>query len=200
MNPRVSTSHSKAVAELGRLAGFHDGGRIMGQGGTMSVANTEVQTHEWREWLDQLAIQDLIHRYSEAVTRADWVQCEAVFAPDAIWESPILGLRYENRASFMKILRATSTHDLLIQTPHSSVIMLSGANQARATTTIHEFSRGGQAREKVNFEQYGIYFDDLARFDGGWRFIHRLFVPVYVGKGCVTGDLLSPRSELFRPD
>jgi ketosteroid isomerase-like protein len=166
----------------------------------MSAANTEVRPHEWREWLDRLAIQDLIYRYSDAVTRADWAQCEAVFAPDAIWESPILGLRYENRASFMEILRATSTHDLLIQTPHSAVITLSGANQAWATTTIHEFSRGGEAREESNFDQYGIYFDDLARFDGGWRFIHRLFVPVYVVKGCVTGDLLSRRSALLRPD
>ena len=36
---------------------------------------------------------------------------------DAIWESPILGLRYECRASFFEILRATSTYDRLIQTP-----------------------------------------------------------------------------------
>ncbi len=34
---------------------------------------------ESREWLDRLAIQDLINRYSDAVTRADWQQCEAVF-------------------------------------------------------------------------------------------------------------------------
>ncbi|MDT5044423.1 MAG: hypothetical protein QOG75_276, partial [Mycobacterium sp.] len=27
---------------------------------------------ELREWLDRLAIQDLIYRYSDAVTRADW--------------------------------------------------------------------------------------------------------------------------------
>ena len=51
----------------------------------MAVAQTEV---ELREWLDRLAIQDLIYRYSDAVTRADWQQCEAVFALDAIWESP----------------------------------------------------------------------------------------------------------------
>ena len=55
-----------------------------------------------RGWLDRLAIPDLIHRYSDAVTRADWQQCEAVFAADVIWESPALGLRYENRASFWK--------------------------------------------------------------------------------------------------
>jgi hypothetical protein len=32
------------------------------------------QDHEIRKWLDRLAIQDLIHRYSDAVTRADWDQ------------------------------------------------------------------------------------------------------------------------------
>ena len=37
------------------------------------------QDHEIRKWLDRLAIQDLINRYSDAVTRADWDQCEAVF-------------------------------------------------------------------------------------------------------------------------
>jgi SnoaL-like protein len=131
----------------------------------MAGAQLEV---ELREWLDRLAVQDLIYRYSDAVTRADWQQCEAVFAPDAIWESPILGLRYESRALFLEILRATSTHDLLIQTPHSSVIELMGADRARATTTIHQFARGvgvadtalGEAGAESNFEQYGIYFDD----------------------------------------
>jgi hypothetical protein len=32
------------------------------------------------EWLDRLANQDLIYRYSDAVTRADWQQCEAVWS------------------------------------------------------------------------------------------------------------------------
>src|SRR6516165_7678612 len=77
------------------------------------------------------------------------------FLTDAIWESPILGLRYENRASFLELLRATSTHDLLIQTAQCSVITLSGADQARATTTIHEFCRGlSETGEESNFEQY----------------------------------------------
>ena len=39
----------------------------------MAVTQTEA---ELREWLDRLAIQDLIYRYSDAVTRADWHQCD----------------------------------------------------------------------------------------------------------------------------
>lgn len=170
----------------------------------MAVAELEVKL---REWLDRLAIQDLIYRYSDAVTRADWRQCEAVFSPDAIWESPILGMRYESREAFLEILRATSPYDLLIQTAHSPVVTLTGADRAHATATIHEFARGAsvadtaldEAGAESNFEQYGIYFDDLARMDGEWRFTHRLFVPIYAYQGCVTGDLLTPRSALLRP-
>jgi hypothetical protein len=100
---------------------------------------------ELREWLDRLAIQHLIYRYSDAVTRADWQQCEAVFIPNAIWESSPLGLRYESRESFLQTLRATTTYDLLIQTPHSSVITLTGADQARATTTSLESTGSGSS-------------------------------------------------------
>jgi SnoaL-like domain len=87
------------------------------RGGAMAKLEDEL-----RGWLDRLAIQDLIYRYSDAVTRADWRQCEAVFAPDA----------------------------------------------------------------------------DLARISGEWKFTHRLFVPIYVGRGCVTGDLLTRRTALLR--
>jgi ketosteroid isomerase-like protein len=160
---------------------------------------------ELREWLDRLAIQDLIYRYSDAVTRADWPQCEAVFAPDALWESPPLGLRYESRDSFLETLRATTNYDLLIQTPHSSVITLAGADQAHATTTIHEMNRGvtdtkselGDSGTEINVDTYGIYYDDVARIDGEWKFTHRLFMPFYLESACVTGDVLTQRSKLL---
>jgi len=49
-------------------------------------------------------------------------------------------------------------------------------------------------------EQYAIYFDDLARIEGSWKFTHRLFVPIYVGRDCATGDLLTQRSALLQPE
>ncbi|HEX3288129.1 MAG TPA: nuclear transport factor 2 family protein [Mycobacterium sp.] len=159
-----------------------------------------------RQYLDRIAIQDLIYRYSDAVTRADWTQCESVFTPDAVWESPVLGLRFESREAFLETLRATTTYDLLIQTPHSSVVTLTGADDATATTTIHEMNRGviamagelGDAGTPINIDTYGIYYDDVARIDGEWSFTHRLFVPFYLSNGSVTGDILTPRMQLAR--
>jgi hypothetical protein len=169
----------------------------------MTQAGTDI---ELRGLVDRLAIRDLIHRYSDAVTRADWEQCEAVFAPDAIWESPAMRLRYGSRGAFLDVLRETSTSDLLIQTPHSTVIKLIGSDEAEATTTVHEMTRGpgvddsayGAKGTEINFEQYGIYFDDIARIAGEWKFTHRLFVPIYVRAGSVTGDVMTPRSGLLR--
>jgi ketosteroid isomerase-like protein len=170
----------------------------------MSVTSTEV---ELREWLDRLAIQDLIHRYSDSVTRADWELCEALYAQDAIWESPGLGMRYEGRDALMEMLRATSGSDILIQTAHNSVVKLTGVDEAQATTTTYEFMRGkltaeselGESGTEANIEQYGTYFDDVTRMAGEWKFTHRLFVPIYVGDNCVTGKVLTLRTALLRP-
>lgn len=169
----------------------------------MSVAGAEL---ELQRWLDRLAIQDLIHRYSDAMTRADWAECERVFVPDAVFESPVMGVRYESRAALLEVLRETSTSDFFIQTPHAPVITLTGSDEAQATTTVHTLMRGhgadhtayGAKGAAINFEEFGIFFDDVARIAGEWKFTHRLLVPICVGTGSVTGDVVTPRSGLLR--
>jgi hypothetical protein len=100
----------------------------------------------------------------------------------------------------LEVLRPTSSSDLLIQTPHSSVITLTGSDRAKATTTIHEMVRGaapadsklGKAGAEINVDHYGIYFDDLERIDGEWKFTHRVFVPMYVNVGSLNGEVFTP--------
>ena len=167
-----------------------------------------ITASEGGEWIARLAIADLIYRYSDSVTRADWDQTEAVFAPDVVWESPVLGMRFVGARTFRDYLAAETTgYDLLIQTAHQPVIRFVGAEQAKTTTTIHEFMRGesqsdsalGKAGTPINADQYGIYYDDVAKLDGEWKFTHRLFEPVYLRTDCVTGEVLTPRFALSRP-
>jgi hypothetical protein len=47
---------------------------------------------------------------------------------------------------------------------------------------------------------FGIYYDDLARIDGEWKFTRRVFVPTYMTVGSVTGDVFTQRSALLEPD
>ncbi len=161
-----------------------------------------------RDWIEKFKIQQLIYRYSDAVTRADLQAMRSVYADDALWESPLLDLRHESADAFCEHFRAsTTTTELLIQTPSSPVIELLNDDTATATTTIFEFSRGTAADDgpfgpkgaEVNFQDYGIYYDDLARIDGEWKFTHRLFVPIYLESGVVRGDIPMARSGLLNP-
>src|SRR4051794_6909397 len=158
------------------------------------------------EWVDKLAIQDLIHRYADGVNRADWAQVRSVYADHAIWESPALGMHFATAQEFCDMLAQTErTSTLLIQTTHSTVVRLTSSDTATATTTIHEMSLGtvlvdgalgAAAGDHINFEDYGIYYDDVERLHDEWLFVHRLFVPVYVKQGAVTGDVLTPRVSI----
>ena len=161
-----------------------------------------------QQWMDKCAIQELIYRYSDSVNRADWDETIRLFAHDAVWESPLLGMHFDSAEAFVANLRATTpASELLVQTASSPVIALVGADRARATTTIHEFVRGmtvsdselGPKGSPVNFEDYGIYYDEVSRLGGEWKFSHRVFVPTYLGRDCVTGDVLIGREQLREP-
>jgi ketosteroid isomerase-like protein len=161
-----------------------------------------------QQWVEKCAIQELIYRYTDSVNRADWDATIKLYAPDALWESPVLGMRFETAAAFVDNLRtSTPTTDILVQTASSPVIRLVNDDFARATTTIHEFCRGTTAEDgpfgptgsEINFEDYGIYYDEIARIEDEWKFTHRIFVPTYMGTGCVTGDVPTPRQDLLAP-
>jgi hypothetical protein len=163
---------------------------------------------EVREWIDRQAIEDLIHRYSDAVTRADWDQHEAVFAPDAILE---VASPFDFRAEGARAIReqtsvGSAKLEFLIQTVDSSVIRLLGPDRAYATSTIHEMGRGmspGPTGEDadvwLNWEQYGVYYDDVVKLEGEWKFAHRFCQPIYyLGTDALTGEAIAARSSLAR--
>jgi hypothetical protein len=86
------------------------------------------------QWEDRNAIEQLIYCYSDAVTRADYVQMATVFADDAVWESPILGMHFETAREFIDFQADGSTAlDVLIQTASNPVIdLLTGDRAARS--------------------------------------------------------------------
>jgi hypothetical protein len=158
-----------------------------------------------RAWIDRLAIIDLIHRYSNAVTRRAWAEVETLFTPDAVWESPEFGLRFESPRDFVAGLAAASS-EVLIQTPHGPVVDLVDADHATASTTILELVRmdaaltssPGVSGDPVNLTHYGLYLDEVARVDGAWKFTHRRFRPIYLDAGTVTGSPLPIPAEVIR--
>jgi hypothetical protein len=160
-----------------------------------------------RAWEDRDAIQQLIYRYSDAVTRADYEQMATVFAADAVWESPILGMHFETAREFIDFqIEGSTALDVLIQTAAGPVVELLGPDHATATTNIREIIRGtttvdgvwGPAGTANNFDQYGIYFDEVKKIAGAWKFTRRVFVPILIASGAVVGDITTAR-PIARP-
>ena len=81
------------------------------------------------QWEDRNAIEQLIYCYSDAVTRADYVQMETVFADDAVWESAILGMHFETAREFIDFQAdGSNALDVLIQTasnPPAAIVSIS---------------------------------------------------------------------------
>jgi hypothetical protein len=171
-----------------------------------SIGETMPATDETvRAWIDRLEIIDVIHRYSNAVTRRAWDEITPLFTPDAIWESPEFGLRFDDPRDFVSSLADAPGTEVLIQTAHGPVVDLDG-DRATACTTIVELVRMAApigampdtAGEPVNLRHHGFYVDDLASVDGAWRFTHRRFRPIYLEAGAVAGTPLPIPAELTR--
>ena len=69
-----------------------------------AVQDTLVQ-----EWVDRLAIQDLIFRYCDSVTRGDYEHTATLFAPDAICEEQG-GMRFESAREFIDVSSTSASH------------------------------------------------------------------------------------------
>jgi SnoaL-like domain len=175
-------------------------------GGAAMALETDLT--QMQAWIDRLAITELINRYSDATTRADWDQLEAVFAPDAILEvaSPF-DFRAEGAANIRATMSAGSDRlDFLIHRVDSIVIDLQSNERAEATSTFHEIGRGTSPNPDgtgtdvlLDWFQYGVYYDDIVKLDGAWKFSRRYGQPLlYVGDNAVPGDRIAVRTELVR--
>ena len=150
---------------------------------------------ELSDWLDKLAIQELIVRYSDIATRGLWEEFERLWTADAVWETapPINDRTVGANAIRAQVAKNLAGEEFLVQTTHGSVVTLHGGDRASATTTIHAIARRGEDHAVTN---YGIYFDELARTEDGWKFARRRLQPIYVEPDTLPGTATISRQEL----
>ena len=167
----------------------------------------DVNDSELRAWIDRLAITDLINRYSDATTRADWDQLEAVFAAHAVLEvSSPFDFRAEGATEIRNVMSGGSDRlDFLIHRVDSVVVDLQGtdrAQQRRRSMNCRGASPnpdGTGTDVRLDWFQYGVYYDDIAKIDGEWKFACRFCQPLlYVGEDAVPGDAIAVRTGLVR--
>lgn len=147
------------------------------------------------EWVEKLAIGEVVQRYSDAVSRNLWDVVEETFAADCVLDlvAPF-PMRVEGRRAIRDALEDRCQDlDVLFQTSVGSVIELSGHDEATATTLVNELAHQSGT---FSMEMRGIYYDRLRKEDGEWRFSHRRFQGVYTDRTPLPGRTLIPRAEL----
>lgn len=148
-------------------------------------------------WVDKLAIQELIYRYSDAASRGDWDVFATLWTRDAIWEvAPPVGSRVVGAEAIVEtVIKNLTGEDFLLQMTHGAVITLHDDDRATSTTTIHAIARRRGEHDVTN---YGIYYDELVKVSGTWKFSRRRLVPVYSDPTPLSGDNPISRDDLSK--
>jgi ketosteroid isomerase-like protein len=142
---------------------------------------------------DIQAIHQLAARYADAMNRGDLEAAVQTYAPAGALETstskPALGW-----AAISEVIAAKmATLELIFQTVHVGVVVVSG-DSAHTRFPISEWSR--RSEDDQPFLLLGWYADEVIRLDCGWRFSRRRLVPRTVAKtGFMNGPLL-PTSGL----
>jgi uncharacterized protein (TIGR02246 family) len=150
---------------------------------------------ELAAWIDKLAIREVIERYTSAATRGDWDGFEDLWTSDALWEvGPPVNSTVRGASAIREELIATlENQDLFVQMTHDPIVTLHGDDRASATTMIHALARREGHHQIVN---YGIYYDNLVKLDGTWRFARRHQQPVYLDDRPLPGHVAISRADL----
>ena len=152
-----------------------------------------------RDWIETFKIQQLIYRYSDSVNRGDLEAMRSVYADDALGRAaPRLPSRV--RRCVRRILPGEhSAH----RAPHPDPALPRRRFARHGLGAGHDDdlrdheghgTRDGPLGPKgtaMNYSNFGIYYDELSRIDDEWKFTHRLFVPIYMEPGSVTGDVMT---------
>jgi hypothetical protein len=146
-------------------------------------------------WIDKLAIREVIARYSNASTRGAWDDYEALWTSDAVWEvAPPVGTKVVGARA---IRQSASTNvdksDFLFQMTHDTVVELHGQGKASASTIIQAISRREGYHHIMNL---AVFYDDLVKEDGAWKFARRFLQPIYVDSTALPGKMVIPRIEI----
>jgi hypothetical protein len=123
--------------------------------------------------IDEWAIQQTLNRYSEGASRGDWQQVLSTFTPEATWEIPERGARYQDHAVIQEVMAAfVGRMAYFVQINAPAIIEVEG-NRATARTIIRECGKFADRDEAL--EVFGRYTDELIRTTAGWKFTRRVF-------------------------
>jgi ketosteroid isomerase-like protein len=147
---------------------------------------------------DRDDIAELVHRYSDAVTRKDRAQWAATWADDAHWELG-KGRVATGKADIVTMWQqAIDRYVVVVQMVHNGTVNLDGAGDGAGDGDGDTASGRWYISEHVSRNtgvlgiMVGWYDDTYVRIDGAWLFSSRSLAQLYHGPPDLTGDF-TPR-------
>ncbi len=144
---------------------------------------------EQSESTDREQLFDLVHRYSDAVTRYDAVQWTATWAPDATWDlgkgRAFAGL--EEIVSFWHTAMA-GLH-IVVQMVHNGTVSVTGADTATGRWYVSENLERSSGERGILLAWYD---DSYVRIDNQWRFARRALTRLYGGAPDLSAGFILP--------
>lgn len=138
------------------------------------------------------AIQDLVHRYADAVVRRDAAQWTATWADDAVWELG-KGRRVEGRDNIVALWTgAMSGFAAVVQNVvnGTATLDLAAGTGSGRWYIIEHWQRGDDSRGIL----LAYYDDTYVRVDDGWLFASRELVVQYGGPPDLSGPFLNAKA------
>jgi hypothetical protein len=138
------------------------------------------------------AIGDLVHRYSDAVTRRDDIQWSSCWDEDASWTLRSDRIAVGRDAIVEMWSKAMATLDGVVQVVLNGAVGVEGPSAARGRWYICEYFRpvGGGAGMLL-----AHYDDTYLRSDDRWLFASRTLVPHYQGPPDLSGIFQPERNR-----
>ena len=136
---------------------------------------------------DELALRNLMGRYTDAVNRRDADAWIATWAEDGVWN--LLGTPVSGRDNILALwLQMKGGFEFALMLPSSGVFEING-DSASGHWYLHEYTRDHEGNASTMVSRY---LDSYVKQDGQWLFQLRHYSFIYNGPSDMSGSYTPP--------
>ncbi|MCB2046831.1 MAG: nuclear transport factor 2 family protein [Novosphingobium sp.] len=144
---------------------------------------------EFEQLCDRLEIRELAERYTMGITAHDWDLVGSCYHDDARWHVPQMGYDLNGRNAIVAGVRElVEPNELHMQMLHSLVFDRLDQDRSEIRSILHELAHHPSGERGVNV--FGIYYDEVTRRDGEWKFQNRRFEIHYLDPAPLPGNVM----------
>lgn len=128
----------------------------------------------------------MVARFADTTTREDYEDFAALWAPNATFviNQPFFTTATGTGDILAMLRRLRNGRDFFVQFVNSGVLNIA-KNQATARWVLHEAAK---SPGEHHYTPYGIFFDEMEKVDGQWRFTRRSFEYLFLDLSPCAGD------------